>query len=60
MKAGILFRPLLAASLALASFPGQAQQARQTLHGHVRPVVVSGQAAPAGRRMADSTFSAMA
>ena len=48
MKAGILFRPLLAASLALASFPGQAQQARQTLHGHVRPVVVSGQAAPAG------------
>jgi len=37
-----------AAALLLFTIPGQAQQAVQILHNHVRPAVTSGQAAPVG------------
>jgi len=37
-----------AAALLLFTIPGQAQQAVQILHNHVRPTVTSGQAAPVG------------
>ena len=42
-----LFVCLLAA-LSLGTASAQAHQSRQLLHGHVRPVVASGQAAPVG------------
>jgi subtilase family serine protease len=48
MPAGSLRRSIVCAAFFFSSIHAQAQPARQTLHGHVRPVVSSGQATAKG------------